>query len=92
MIQIKPEFQKAVVAFGGNGLCLDKRSQVELLELAIIAAGSNDPTLTRLFVSLPSLQELQLIKLRGIESIILKTDKDGKQSNKQERKSRRKGS
>lgn len=64
MIEIKAEYHNTAVAFGSSGAVLSKRSQSDLLDLAIMAQDSKNPNLIKLFVELPSLDELRNMKMR----------------------------
>lgn len=66
MIKIKDTCSSAVIAFGGRGVSLSKRTESELVDLGIIAHTSRDPTIINLFESLPSLDELKKRKLEII--------------------------
>ncbi|MVT11383.1 hypothetical protein [Chitinophaga tropicalis] len=68
MVTIKKEYQSAVVAFGNSGLPLGQRD--DLLDLAIIATKSGDPSLLQLFEPLPSLEELQKMKVQPLLPVI----------------------
>lgn len=76
MIQIKEEFRSAVIAFGDNGVSLGKTTDRNLIELGIIAHRSQNPNLLKLFESLPSLEELNELKM--IEIIRHASDKKNK--------------
>lgn len=66
MITIKRNFLKTVIAFGDSGLSLGKRSQEDLVDLAILAHSSQDPTLLQLFEKLPPMEALRKAKMDGI--------------------------
>lgn len=64
MLKLKKQFESTVIAFGNSGLPLGQRD--DLLDLAIIAQQSQDPTLLQLFESLPSLGELQKQRIQPL--------------------------
>ena len=63
MVKIKAEYNNTVIAFGSNGAVLSKRSQSELIDLAIITQDSQNPNLKKLFVELPSIDDLRKMKM-----------------------------
>jgi len=67
ILEVKDEHKNTVIAFNKGGKTpLVKRSQADLIKLAILAIQSNDPTLLDFFVQpLPSLRELQRIDFRN---------------------------
>ena len=65
MIKIKAEYGNTIIAFGDNGVSLKKRTEAELVNLGIIAHESQDPTLLKLFESLPSIDQLRRMKLEA---------------------------
>lgn len=68
-IVIKKDFLNKRVAFGKSAAPLHKRDDIE--ELAIIAIESQDPTLLRLFESLPALAALKKKKTdRQLKEIV----------------------
>lgn len=68
MVKIKKEYESAVVAFGTSGLPLGQRE--DLLDLAIIAQQSKDPSLIKLFESLPTLEQLQRMKIQPLLPVV----------------------
>ncbi|WP_073077876.1 hypothetical protein [Chitinophaga jiangningensis] len=56
MIKVKDAYLGTVVAYGHSALPLKERD--DLIDLAILAIKSNDPTLLKLFDDLPPLSEL----------------------------------
>lgn len=69
-IFINPAFNNTVIAFNNSGVVLKDRSYSDLVDLAIMARKSGNPNLLKLFVTLPELPELQVMKMRIIESKI----------------------
>lgn len=67
-VTIKKEYESTVVGFGNSGLPLGKRD--DLNDLAIIAHQSQDPSLLRLFETLPSLEDLQREKVKALLPVI----------------------
>lgn len=65
MINIKAEYGNTIIAFGDNGVSLKERKQSEIVTLGIMAHESQDPTLLKLFESLPSVDELRRMKLEA---------------------------
>jgi hypothetical protein len=63
MLKIKKLYQKTRMAFGASGLPLGKRSKDEILDLAIIARESNNPTILDFFEEIPELHDLRKMKL-----------------------------
>lgn len=63
MIEIKAEYLNTAVAFGSSGAVLSKRTQSELVDLAIMAQESKNPTLLKFFVSIPPVEDLRRMKL-----------------------------
>lgn len=61
LLEIAPGFEGFVVGFNGKALKLSERSQSDLLDLAIMAV-KYDQSLTKLFKSLPSAEELDKVK------------------------------
>lgn len=59
--KIKEIYLTTVIAFGNGGLPLGKRKDID--ELAIIAHESKNPSLIRLFETLPPLEELKKSKV-----------------------------
>lgn len=70
-ILIKPQYHDTVIAFNNSGVVLSKRSQQDLVDLAIMAHRSQNPNLLNLFENLPTLQELQHLKLSRIEQKVM---------------------
>jgi hypothetical protein len=58
-VTIKQEFQAEVVGFNGSGLPLGKRTQKDLIDLAIL---SYNPVFKQYFEEIPSLDELNAAK------------------------------
>lgn len=79
MVKIREEFKNAVIAFGGRGVPLSDRTEIELVDLGIIAISSGDKTILQLFEILPSIDEL---KLRKMEIIIDANQKANSNSKK----------
>lgn len=69
---IKPEFFNTVIAFNNSGVVLKDRSDEDLIDLAIMARRSGNPSLLKLFETLPELPDLQVMKMREIERKIFK--------------------
>ncbi len=63
MVTIKAEYHNTVVAFGTSGVALSKRSQSDLVDLAIMAHESKDPGLLKFFDNIPSIDDLRRMKL-----------------------------
>ncbi len=63
-VKIKKQFESTIVAFGNSGLPLGKRN--DILDLAIIAQQSQDPSLIQLFEELPPLADLQNQKIQPL--------------------------
>lgn len=70
-ILIKPQYHDTVIAFNNSGVVLSKRSQLDIVDLGIMAHRSKNPTLLRLFENLPTLQDLQQLKLLIIEQKVM---------------------
>lgn len=70
-ILIKPQYHDTVIAFNNSGVVLSKRSQQDLVDLGIMAHRSQNPTLLKLFENLPTLPELQQLKLWKIEQEVM---------------------
>lgn len=88
MLRIKEEYQRTVIGFAGSGAPLGMRSQKDLLELALLAHRSGHHK--EKFDVLPSLQELQLLKMDLLHSEPTpKTaqQSDGRTENNSEKKS-----
>jgi hypothetical protein len=77
MLKVKDEHKSTVVAFGNSGLPLGQRD--DLIDLAIIAQRSQDPSLLCLFDDLPTLEQLQKQKIEpllpAISQLTKSTDK-----------------
>ena len=67
-IKIKKQSETAIVAFGNSGLPLSERD--DLLDLAIIARQSQDPTLLNHFEELPPLDQLLKQKVQPLLPVI----------------------
>lgn len=65
-VKILEKYHDTVIAFGDNGFQLKRRTQGELIELGIIAHQSGNPNLLKLFEVLPSLSELQAMKMKRL--------------------------
>lgn len=70
VLTIYPIYHNTVIAFNNSGVVLKDRSQSDLIDLAIMARESGDPTLLKLFETLPELPELRIMKMREIEKKI----------------------
>jgi len=68
MLKIKKEYESTVVGFGNSGLPLGKRD--DLIDLAIIAQRSQDPSLLCMFEDLPSLEQLQKQKIEPLLPVL----------------------
>lgn len=66
MVSIKTEFRNTVIGFNNSGIVLSKRSEEDLIDLAIMAHSSGNPSLLILFETLPSIDELKKAKMEGI--------------------------
>lgn len=66
MVTIKPTYQDTVIAFGNSGIVLSKRPHEDLIDLALMAHSSRDPTLLKLFENLPTVDQLKRLKMEGI--------------------------
>jgi hypothetical protein len=71
-LTIYPAFYNTVIAFNNSGVVLKDRSDEDLIDLAIMARKSGNPSLLKLFETLPELPELQFMKMREIERKIFK--------------------
>jgi hypothetical protein len=71
-LSINPAFNDTVIAFNNSGVVLKDRSYEDLIDLGIMARKSGDPGLLRLFETIPSLPELQAMKMRELEKKIFK--------------------
>lgn len=71
-LSLYPAYHNTVIAFNNSGVVLKDRSYSDLIDLAIMARRSNNPNLLKLFKSLPTLPELQLMKMKIIENEIFK--------------------
>lgn len=67
-VKIKKEYASTVIAFGNSGLPLGQRD--DLSDLAIIAHQSKDPSLLKLFETLPSLEDLQREKVQALLPVL----------------------
>lgn len=65
MITIKPDYRNTVIGFNNSGIVLSERSQGDLIDLAILAHSSADPSIVELFETLPSLDALKKAKMEG---------------------------
>lgn len=77
-ITIKKEFQQTVIAFGNNGLPLNNRPVLDIINLGIIARESNDKSILKLFDQLPTLAELKAMKMQEVEKTITKSGIESK--------------
>jgi hypothetical protein len=66
-LKIKPQYKDTVIAFQDNGIALDKRTQKELIDLALLAHSSQDKMLMDFFELLPSVAELSRTKMQLLE-------------------------
>ncbi|WPV66278.1 hypothetical protein [Chitinophaga sp. LS1] len=77
-IKLKKQSESVVVAFGTSGLPLSQRD--DLLDLAIIAQQSQDPTLLSHFEELPPLDQLLKEKVQPllpvVEALTVKKEED----------------
>jgi hypothetical protein len=69
-LSIKPAYFNTVIAFNNSGVVLKDRSCSDLIDLAIMARRSGNPTLIILFEKLPEIPELQRMKMEIIEKKI----------------------
>lgn len=69
-IVIKSQYQETAIAFGNSGLPLNKRPQSDLIDLGIMTHRSGNPELLKLFETLPSLQELQDMKMGKVVATV----------------------
>ncbi|SFW15874.1 hypothetical protein SAMN05661012_00318 [Chitinophaga sancti] len=80
-IKIKKQSESAIVAFGNSGLPLSQRD--DLLDLAIIARQSQDPTLLNHFEELPPLDQLlkqKVLPLLPVINSLPKNTEDNQES------------
>ena len=70
MIRIKPKYSNTVIAFRGSGIALGKRTQEDLLDLGLLAHGSQDPSILALFENLPTEALLKKQKMTQVEKAI----------------------
>lgn len=86
-LTIKPQYGDTVIGFNNSGVVLKDRTQCDLIDLAIMAHQSQDPTLLKLFDALPALGELQRAKMGIIEAEItgeISDDSNESRNEKQE--------
>ena len=68
MLKIKSSHKDTVIAFNNSGIPLGKRSQADLLDLAIMAQESGHKSLLDAFEdTLPTIEELRKKKMASIE-------------------------
>jgi hypothetical protein len=68
IVKIRPEYNNTVIGFNNSGVVLKNRSEKDLVDLAIMARNSKDPSLLKLFESLPDLHTLKFQKLKLFEN------------------------
>jgi hypothetical protein len=71
-VSIYPAFNNTVIAFNNSGVVLKDRSYSDLIDLGIMARKSSNPELLKLFESLPTLPDLQVMKMKELEKKIFK--------------------
>jgi hypothetical protein len=71
-LTIYPAYFNTVIAFNNSGVVLKDRSFSDLIDLGIMARRSGNPSLLKLFETLPELPELQRMKMQEIERKIFK--------------------
>lgn len=74
MLEIKKSHKDTVIAFNNSGVPLGKRSQADLLDLAILGLESGHRIILDAFVKLPSLESLKKKKLESIEAQVSATN------------------
>lgn len=68
MVIIKKSHTNTVIAFNNSGIPLNRRSQSDLIDLAIMGRKSKNPLILNAFEEpLPSLDELIKMKMKSIE-------------------------
>lgn len=71
MLKIKSTHWNTVIAFNNSGVPVGKRSQADLIDLAIIGLQSGHKAVLDVFEEpLPSLQELKAQKMGTAETIV----------------------
>lgn len=76
MITIKTSYRNTVIAYNNSGVPLQRRSQEELIDLAIIGRKSGDPTILDVFTKpLPSLEQLLKLKMTKVIEKVTNGDK-----------------
>lgn len=74
MLTIKSSHRNTVIAFNNSGVPVGKRSQEDLVDLAIIGLESGHRAILDVFEgSLPSLQQLKAMKMGAVEKEITGT-------------------
>lgn len=69
MIKIKRSHENTVIAYNNSGVPLNRRSQDDLLDLAIIGRKSKDQLILNVFEEpLPQLDGLIKLKMKGVEA------------------------
>lgn len=66
-LRIKPQYKDTVIAFQDSGVALYKRSCLQLIDLALLAHSSKDPSILKFFEELPTVSELKKMKMQELE-------------------------
>lgn len=66
-LRIKQQYKDTVIAFQRSGVSLSKRTPLELIDLALLALSSKNPSILRYFEELPSERELKKMKMQQLE-------------------------
>lgn len=66
MLRIKEQYKNTVIAFQNSGVSLSKRTDVELIDLALLAHSSGDEMIKNYFEHLPSVPALNKMKMTAI--------------------------
>lgn len=66
-IQIKRQYQNTVIAFQDSGVPLKQRTQLQLIDLALLAHSSGDRMIENFFEYLPSVSALNKMKMQLLE-------------------------